>query len=445
VHSEEELRVFDGLNLNERLADPTLEELQQWVDAPIRLKTDIIRSLYGDAEAEAETKAHVKRSKRARYHNFPDIRKLFLLALEDGLSPKASLTTLRDAVIITLRITTMARDFDLAEVLPAVYSDGHRRYLKYTAKGSTGRTTSITGDVLHIVQKYILAAEAYKGQRLIQYADGSHRALSRDRIAALARERMTAAGIDTTVYKPHCLRGAAATMAAILGVPADLIQGRAGWADAKTMARHYQAAHQALDWSLLFKEKTVRFVEMDVNADHEETEYVGRHTRKRSASTSDSDGSKPLRKALRAARDNDSGVGSGDEDSDIGDGDGDGAEQPGAGKPRKLVAFTGVFHPVKRSGLTPSSSEGAEAGTRTREKNPSEPDPAAPSSTASPSPRVHPHEESAAKSKRRCPYLDAPLAPTCAGCGAPVRREQLCALRDGKWAHSRCVQRQFEE
>jgi len=50
---------------------------------------------------------------------------------------------------------------------------------------------------------------------------------------------MLGAGIDTTIFKPHSFRTAAATKAYYLGVPIRVICTRGGWASEEVFVRWY--------------------------------------------------------------------------------------------------------------------------------------------------------------------------------------------------------------
>ena len=164
---------------------PPLEVLKKYYDMPIQQKLRIMREHYGEVAAEDEKKRHKKRVKRAKYHDFPYVARLFRMVVDNGMAENVSLTVLRDSLIVALRIVTMARDYDLANCLPAIYGESDKSYLKWMAKGDVERTCSITGEVLQMTRSYVQRAKVWKGDNLLQFQDGSHRSLGSRRLATI--------------------------------------------------------------------------------------------------------------------------------------------------------------------------------------------------------------------------------------------------------------------
>ena len=136
-------------------------------------------------------------TRRGKYDVFFDVTPLYLYAVHLAESPDADLADVRAAAVVLIRITTMMRSGDLAEVLPQLFVDGQQiTYLRFSSKTGHIRTVAIEGPTLRAVLHYAELGKVHHGTRLIQYLDGSHRSLSSQRIAKVALMAMHAVGID---------------------------------------------------------------------------------------------------------------------------------------------------------------------------------------------------------------------------------------------------------
>ena len=77
--------------------------------------------------------------------------------------------------------------------------------------------------------------------------------LGSERIAKRLMFLMKEVGIDTSIFKPHSLRGATATHLLKGGVSQDLIQGRGHWASRITLDQYYSRLHQHKNWQELLQ------------------------------------------------------------------------------------------------------------------------------------------------------------------------------------------------
>ena len=64
-----------------------------------------------------------------------------------------------------------------------------------------------------------------------------HGPASKGTISRWIKQTMKAAGVDTTVFKPHSTRGAAASAAKAANVPIQGIMNTAGWRSDPTFAK----------------------------------------------------------------------------------------------------------------------------------------------------------------------------------------------------------------
>ena len=95
--------------------------------------------------------------------------------------------------------------------------------------------------VVELLEAYIKrTAPLRKGtkQLLICYK-APHGPASKDTISRWIKQTMKAAGIDTTVFKPHSTKGAATSAAKAANVPIQEIMNTAGWRSDSTFAKFY--------------------------------------------------------------------------------------------------------------------------------------------------------------------------------------------------------------
>ena len=71
---------------------------------------------------------------------------------------------------------------------------------------------------------------------------------------------MQSFGFNTSHFKAHSVRGAAATAMLANGAPQDLTRQRGGWSNPQAFDRHYARLHQALDWDALLQKSLLRTV-----------------------------------------------------------------------------------------------------------------------------------------------------------------------------------------
>lgn len=76
-------------------------------------------------------------------------------------------------------------------------------------------------------------------QLLISYAK-PHNSVTTDTLSRWLKKTMSAAGINTHVFKAHSTRSASASKAAVKGVPIDMVLSNAGWSNENVFHRFYQ-------------------------------------------------------------------------------------------------------------------------------------------------------------------------------------------------------------
>ena len=100
--------------------------------------------------------------------------------------------------------------------------------------------------VVEVLEAYIKrTAPLRKGKKqlLICYK-APHGPASDDTVSRRIKQTMKAAGIDTTVFKPHTTRGAATSAAKAANIPIQEIMNTAGWRSDSTFAKSCRGCSQ---------------------------------------------------------------------------------------------------------------------------------------------------------------------------------------------------------
>jgi len=156
-----------------------------------------------------------------------------------------------DRLILQLRLTTLMRSVDAANVVWAVFEQDGQHYVKTANKTGALQTFSVSGRTKETLLAYVAKHLQSPAQFLFRYIADATQCLGAERIAKRLLNVMTAAGIDTHIFKAHSLRGATATHLLARGVPAHMVQARGQWGSAKTMDDYYNRLHQTKDWQKL--------------------------------------------------------------------------------------------------------------------------------------------------------------------------------------------------
>ena len=76
-----------------------------------------------------------------------------------------------------------------------------------------------------------------------------HDAVSKDTVARWIKIVMSSAGLDTTIFTPHSVRGCSTSAAFRARVPVQTILDTAGWSKESTLAKYYNKPLQQNDFS----------------------------------------------------------------------------------------------------------------------------------------------------------------------------------------------------
>ena len=211
----------------------------------------ISAALQGDLSRKAKL-ALQQAAKRVRsqgskpkYPIFYDISPLVRFAFEPDS------TGCLDRLIIQLRLVTLMRSRDLANLVWCLYQHEDKYYLKSTNKCGAATTHSIEGVVLTSVVQYLHRHLHVPAPHLLRHLLAPAKVLSADRIANRALSAMANCGVDTEIYKAHSLRGATATHLLRQGAPRALVQTRGGWSTMAALDKYYDRLHQFHNWPAL--------------------------------------------------------------------------------------------------------------------------------------------------------------------------------------------------
>jgi len=193
-----------------------------------------------------------RRPLRPRYERVWDVQNLLEFLISLGPIKTASLSTTRLRLICLLYLDGFCRAANIEGIhfgTVVVRGDGVDKTLSYRfcrpkSWRPDGRPDYEPPRVIHAHASGNFAASTpHNAERYLQLTKNCHRSLSaglildvrckfsigRQRIAKIMLSAMTAAGIDTGVFKAHSTRAAASTKAFFMGVPIRSILTRGGW------------------------------------------------------------------------------------------------------------------------------------------------------------------------------------------------------------------------
>ena len=239
----------------ERLHDVPLRQRLQWLEGVAYVANPL---------EKLAIKQAIKRVKaqggQPKYPIFYDIRKIVQFAFNqpvDGHNavpwdPSTEpLELLLDKLLLQLRLTTMMRSADVANIHWALFQHDQMFFLRTTDKSAAARDISVKGMTLDYLIEYLHRHRDHPGQFLFRYVKKPDHCLSAQRLAKRALERLAACGINTEIFKSHSLRGATATHLLQQGAPRSLVKSRGGWSSSTTLDRYYSRLHQHQNWEAI--------------------------------------------------------------------------------------------------------------------------------------------------------------------------------------------------
>ena len=194
-------------------------------------------------------------AKSPRYPTFFPLQPVITWAFGPRPVPPTG-AELLDTLLIQLRLTTMMRSADVANVTWALFHTEPKLewkpelplYICTSTKGGTRRTFSVAGDTARNLVQYTWQHLAHPAVFLFRHLRDPALCLGSERIAKRCLMVLEMLGVDVNVFKSHSLRGSTATHLATKGVPLPWIQGRGGWSSTATLQQHYDRLHQQQNW-----------------------------------------------------------------------------------------------------------------------------------------------------------------------------------------------------
>ena len=229
-----------------------LEEAQHWCPNP-KLKVHF--------------KQAIQRIKRAgagcKYPVFYNIEPLVCRAFEHINLHQVTTEALLDRLLLQVRLTTLMRSIDAANICWGLFTMESKDYLKTTDKTGQPLTFSITGQVVDTMKEYLHRHLQHPAMFLFRHTKTPSQCLGAERLAKRILTIMDQVGIQTKHFKAHSLRGAAATHLLKNKIPQDWIQARGHWSSSVTLDKYYNRLHQTKNWEALLmgRDEAVRLSE----------------------------------------------------------------------------------------------------------------------------------------------------------------------------------------
>jgi hypothetical protein len=187
-------------------------------------------------------------SKRPKYPIMYDVQPLLQVAFTEGHR-----LCLLDRALLQVRLTTLMRSVDAANIVWALFHQDNETFIKCTTKTGELTTFNLRGLTLETVVEYIHEHRHHPALFLFRSTVKPHQCLGAERLAKRLLDVMRTVGIDTEVFKSHSLRGATATHLLKKGVPHHLVQSRGAWTSSATLDTYYNRLHQTKDWERLLE------------------------------------------------------------------------------------------------------------------------------------------------------------------------------------------------
>ena len=115
--------------------------------------------------------------------------------------------SLLDQVITQLRLLTMMRSSDVANLMSGILTFQDIFLVRTTDKGGLERYFNVGGLCLHSLCKYMVQHVQSPAPHLLRYLDRPNRCLGSERVAKRFLGVLNQHGVDTTIFKAHSLRG----------------------------------------------------------------------------------------------------------------------------------------------------------------------------------------------------------------------------------------------
>ena len=184
--------------------------------------------------------------KQPKYSVFFRITKLRTWAFEEEQEQEEK--TLVDLVIMRLRLTTLMRSGDLANMVWGLFMMDNKYYIKTTNKQGKLMTFMVAGKTLQSIKSYLINHQDHPGLFLLRHLTDTKKYLGAERVAKRTLNIMKQCDIDISIFGAHSLRGATATHLLEEGMDKENIKNRGGWSSMQTLDQYYARLHNSQDW-----------------------------------------------------------------------------------------------------------------------------------------------------------------------------------------------------
>ena len=212
----------------------------------------------------ASMKRITSQSKKAKYFIMPDITNLLHKAFKSHVPDQV----LTDTLLIQLRLQTMMRSVDAAQIMWGALQHDHHTYIKVTDKSAKSKIFNITEPTLTLLYRYLRLHMQHPAIYLFRSDNHPHMCLGAERLAKRAKHYMAASGLNTDVFKSHSLRGAVATHLLSNGLDIHWVQERGGWSSTQTLQQHYSRLHLKQNWVKIIMNHNAMGEDAAVNIRH---------------------------------------------------------------------------------------------------------------------------------------------------------------------------------
>ena len=236
-----------------------LRSLEHMADIPAGLRVSALEqhttSLGNVVKPRAQCKQAVKRLKKqaqgAKYQIYFGIAPIVTWAFQP---PSVVRAVLLDCLLLQLRLLTMMRSVDCANLVWGLYVADGCYYVRTVTKTGENQLFNLDGHCLATLVQYLADHVHHPGLYLFRHLLEPSWCLSSERLAKRVLTRLGELKVDTSTYKSHSLRGAVATHLLHHQVPKPWVQERGGWKSPSTLDHFYNRLHLHQDWHHLLTE-----------------------------------------------------------------------------------------------------------------------------------------------------------------------------------------------
>ena len=177
---------------------------------------------------------YLQKMSLARALNLKQLRQKLCLLIALVSAQRAK--TLHSLNLENIKLRQNSATFYVADLLKKSRPGCHGLTLKFKAYPPDRRL-----GVVHYLRAYIKRTEIIRNdeRRLFISYTKPHRMVSSQTISRWIKTLLSAAGIDTSIYKPHSTRSATTSAASRANVPITHILNQAGWSNERTFQQFY--------------------------------------------------------------------------------------------------------------------------------------------------------------------------------------------------------------